>query len=271
MKVYNAFHVDDQTCEDAKNVDLPPLDVTNMSKDIFLTLDVPPDDIPNEVMQMAKRKLEHVDMQDLLKLLHASKEPILSKASCKYIIDAAEKATAIKGWTKDRHLQAPTCDIPTFDLDNEVVHWLKDAMRICLFPLLAKAFPKAMNIDHEKLRIQDMFVVRYDADNENGRQGFKYLKPHEDESVISLTIALNDMTDYDGGGLFIASTGDLLNGDAGTVLGFAGKIVHGGYPVERGTRWILTVFLYINENSSGNENGYVLDRIESMVEQKGSS
>ena len=73
------------------------------------------------------------------------------------------------------------------------------------------------------------------------------------------------MADYARGGLFIASTGDLLNGDAGTVLGFAGKIVHGGYPVERGTRWILTVFLYIDENSSSKENGYVLDQFESMV------
>ena len=130
-----------------------------MSEDIFLTLDVPPNAIPEEVMQMAKRKSEYVDVQNLSKLLHASKEPVLSKVACKYIIDAAEKATAIKGRTKDRHVQAPTCDIPAFDLENEVIHWLKDAMRNCLFPLLAKAFPKAMDIDHEKLRIQDMFVV----------------------------------------------------------------------------------------------------------------
>ena len=55
--------------------------------------------------------------------------------------------------------------------------------------------------------------------------------------MISLTIALNDRTEYDEGGLWIAATGDVLNGDAGTVLCFAGELVHGGFPVRRGTRW----------------------------------
>ena len=37
-----------------------------------------------------------------------------------------------------------------------------------------------------------MFVVRYDGNDEDG-PGFNHLKPHEDESIISLnTIALND-------------------------------------------------------------------------------
>jgi hypothetical protein len=39
--------------------------------------------------------------------------------------------------------------------------------------------------------------------------------------------------------LWIASTGDVLNGDAGTVLCFAGEITHGGYPIRAGTRWIM--------------------------------
>lgn len=117
-----------------------------------------------------------------------------------------------------------------------------------------------------KLRIQDLFVVRYDRDDD--KPGFSSLRPHEDESIISLTIALNDMSNYEGGGLFIASTGDLLNGDAGTVLTFAGELVHGGYPVTKGTRWILTVFLYLDDNVSGKDPGYILKSIDSIVTDK---
>ena len=139
-------------------------------------------------------------------------------------------------------------------------------MQEVLFPLLAKSFPCEIGVKANKLRIQDLFVVRYDGDgSEENRPGFASLRPHEDESIISLTIALNDMSDYEGGGLFIASTGDLLNGDSGTVLTFAGELVHGGYPVTKGTRWILTVFLYLDDNLSGKDPGYTLESIEESV------
>ena len=123
-------------------------------------------------------------------------------------------------------------------------------MKDALLPLLAKTVAPELDIDPNNLHIQDCFIVRYDGSTDTG-PGFDSLRPHEDESLLSVTIALNDPTEYDGGGLYIHSTGDLLNGDAGTVLCFAGQLVHGGYPVTRGTRWILTVFLYVDANESG--------------------
>ena len=289
LKVFNAFYnendaiiMDDQSSSknendnhndsDRNSILQPPLERNDAKdKDIFLSLDFPHNAIPDQIIQMAKKHSENVPLEGLSHLLHASKEPILSKQACEYLINAAETAVTKKGWTKDRHVQAPTCDIPTFELEPQAVLWLKDAMNRVLFPLLSAAFPKGIGLNSELLQIQDMFVVRYDGgeDEEDGVKpeapGFNQLKPHEDESIISLTIALNDMKDYDGGGLFIASTGDLLNGDAGTVLGFAGGLLHGGYPVQKGTRFILTVFLYVDENSSGLENGYVLKAIDERV------
>jgi len=52
-------------------------------------------------------------------------------------------------------------------------------------------------------------------------------------SIGGAAIALNDRAEYEDGGLWIAATGDVLNGDAGTVLCFAGQIMHGGFPVRR--------------------------------------
>jgi len=45
---------------------------------------------------------------------------------------------------------------------------------------------------------------------------------------------------------------------------FAGGLVHGGYPVTRGTRWILTVFLYVNANESGEDPGYTLRALDKL-------
>ena len=276
LKVYNAFHGETETInncdsDDSSDTITPtPLDLGGIDRDVFLTLDVPPSAVPASILTLAKKHSGIESPQELAKLLHASKEPIFSREACKYIIDCAQKKAGETGWTKDRHVQAPTCDIPTFALDPPIQQWLRNAIVHQLFPILASAFPSEIRIDPQLLRIQDMFVVRYDGNDEDG-PGFNHLKPHEDESIISLTIALNDMKEYEGGVLFIPCTEDLLNGDAGTVLAFAGQIVHGGFPVKKGSRWILTIFVYIDENLSGKRKGYILDSIDerlSMLSRK---
>jgi len=123
-------------------------------------------------------------------------------------------------------------------------------------------FPRAVP-DPSVLRCQDCFIVRYDADTSTGA-GFASLRAHQDESLISITVALNDRSCYDDGGLWIASTGDVLNGDAGTVLCFAGEITHGGFPVAIGTRWIMTMFLHIDANASGESPGYMVRELDGL-------
>ena len=231
--------------------------------DLFLSLDVPEGAIPVSVTNW---KDSAIPPNQRRRLIHASTVPILNKEACQYLIGAAQETATKRGWTKDRHVQAPTCDIPVFDLPVDVQRWFRQVMQGVLFPILCQVVAPELKISQDQLHIQDCFVVRYDGDEENG-PGFASLKPHEDESLLSLTIALNDMTDYDDGGLFIQSTGDLLNGDAGTVLCFAGGLVHAGYPVSRGTRWILTVFLYVDSNESGRKPGYTLEALQEEIQR----
>jgi hypothetical protein len=255
LQVWNAFHD-----EINKDIDIP-LEIpalkrpfTDNTDEIFLSLEVPqvPDPIRLWKGQMPpdERKL----------LLHASREPILSREACQYLINAANQVAETRGWTKNRHVQAPTCDIPAHDLPPPAQAWIRQAFYNVLFPLIQEAFGEQLELNN--LCIQDCFVVRYDGEEDTHGPGFAHLKPHEDESLISLTIALNDMDEYEGGGLYIASTKDLLNGPAGTVLCFAGGLVHGGFPVKKGTRWILTAFLYCDANRSGKPTGYTLDNLE---------
>ena len=246
VKVWDVFHSDD-TQSTACGATLQPLQMPT-SNNIFLSINVP--DVPTSV-QMWRGSCPPLERTTLV---HASREPILSRAACKFLIDEAILVAKKRGWTTDRHKQAPTCDIPAHDLTPDAQVWIRQAFHNVLFPLISSAFIN--QLDLKDLRIQDCFVVRYDGNNSG--PGFAALKPHEDESLISLTIALNDMHEYEGGGLFIKSTGDLLNGDAGTIMCFTGGLLHGGYPVSEGTRWILTAFLYPDSNQSGRPPGYTL-------------
>ncbi|CAB9506580.1 P4Hc [Seminavis robusta] len=270
VKVYDTFQGEaeflEETSSTGNSVVPQPLEIkpTVAGKpDLILSLDVPREAIPLAI----KRWKGKIPPEDRCRLIHASTEPILSRDACQYLIQSALETVKHRGWTKDRHVQAPTCDIPVFDLPVAAKQWCRHAMKQSLLPLLATTVAPELDIDPNDLHIQDCFIVRYDGGGEESGPGFDSLRPHEDESLLSLTIALNDQSEYNGGGLYIHSTGDLLNGDAGTVLCFAGQLVHGGYPVVQGTRWILTVFLYVDANESGKPVGYTLDALQALQQK----
>ena len=279
-RVYRAFHGDGGSAEEIDGVEeekeeppaapLDGADLLRRNPDLLVPFDVPAESVPASVRDAAGGEKGGAPASSLTRLVYASAEPVLSADACRFVVRAAERAAVRRGgYTTDRHVHAPTCDVPAFELDGAAQGWIRSATRKSLLPLIALSFPPEMGVAEEGLRVQDCFVVRYDGSEEDpsgrggevGSGGFSSLRPHEDESLISLTVALNDMSEYEDGGLFIAATGDLLNGDAGTAMCFAGGLVHGGYPVQRGTRWILTLFLYVDRNASGRIPGYVLEKI----------
>ena len=69
---------------------------------------------------------------------------------------------------------------------------------------------------------------------------------HQDDSHLSLTIALNDLSEYDGGGTCFAEHGmRVVRPDVGRVVAFPGEMRHGGAPVTRGVRYIIAAFLWV--------------------------
>ena len=282
-RVHDAFHGDlsgdkEDDREATAHVKVPddmqiPATDDSDADPLFFLLGVSPDKVPANILQLSGAT---VTTPSLTRIVCASKRPILSGEACRFLIQSAQEAAAQRGgYTTDRHVHAPTCDIPVFELASPAVRWIRHGFERVLFPLVASTMPTELGLSADSLRIQDCFIVRYDGEEDvqdqrsnDGRPGFSSLRPHEDESLVSLTIALNDMSEFEGGGLFVASTGDLLNGDAGTILCFAGGLVHGGYPVTKGTRWILTVFLYIDKNLSGLEPGYTISAIREGAKVK---
>ena len=206
-----------------------------------------------------------LDRSTGLSLVHASRVPIIDPAECAWAIETAEAhAAANGGWMCDRHASAPTTDMAVKDIPP-LLEWFNEKLETTLFPMLAGRFPDFIK-DPDDIRVHDAFIVRYDA------SGQRSLAVHQDESTFSFTIALNDRSEYEGGGTFfegIRSSGSdedylplALNADAGGVVCFGGKRRHGGEAITSGTRYIIPLFVYLDANKSGNPQGYAVSSIQ---------
>jgi len=169
--------------------------------------------------------------------------PILSSEECAQAIQWAESAAESRagGWTTSRHYAVPTTDIPIHEVPP-LLEWFKGVLESRLRPLLAMQFGEdEVGIGGSGVFIHDAFVVRYDASG-----GQNHLPLHRDQSTHSFTIALNSLSDYDGGGTYIASIKRAVRPSKGGALSFRGdELLHGGDPVVSGRRYIIVAFCYV--------------------------
>ena len=118
--------------------------------------------------------------------------PLFTPSECAEAIQFAEDhAAAHGGWTTTRHHAVPTTDVPLHEIPT-LLRWFNDALASRLSPMLSAVF----RVSRQRIRVHDAFLVRYDA----GRQA--HLPLHTDESMLSLTVVLND--GFVGGGTFFA-------------------------------------------------------------------
>ena len=92
----------------------------------------------------------------------------------------------------------------------------------------------------------DAFVVRYDAAAQRS------LPLHQDDSHLSLTIALNADDEFDGGGTGFADVHGgsrasplVVRPRLGHAVAFPGGLWHGGEPITRGRRYVIAAFLWV--------------------------
>ena len=89
---------------------------------------------------------------------------------------------------------------------------------------------------------------------------------HSDQSILSFTIALNDPAEYEGGGTWFRALGKAVDAPAaGHAVLFPGKVLHGGQPITRGTRYIIVLFMgYETNRLTGRGDGYVLEKYKAL-------
>ena len=171
-------------------------------------------------------------------LIHKTKNSVISKEECERIIGEAEYVASLSEWTKNRHGNYPTTDLPLVELP-ETLKFLRVALVERIYPMLQAQFGVFLP-DPSKLRLADGFVVKYDAQG-----GQRELKPHRDGSVVSFNIALNPASEFEGGGTWFASLDDAIRIDQGQIVSHSSALLHGGYGITSGKRYILVGFVIL--------------------------
>ena len=165
--------------------------------------------------------------------------PFLTPEECADWISLAEAAAAARGgWTTARHYAVPTTDLPVHEIPTLLPLW-NAFLSSSLGPFLHACFPTTVRFGGSNVRVHDAFVVRYDADAQ------RFLPAHVDQSEISVTLALNALGEYEGGGTtFPDPLRVTARPDIGGVVAFGGDLRHAGAPVTRGVRYIVAAFLF---------------------------
>ena len=162
-------------------------------------------------------------------------ENILDAQECKHIVSLIEKRTQGREWTTSRHYSIPTTDIPVYQIP-ELLPWFNTQLECIVFPAMMHQFdiPKT-----DRLRILDAFFVKYNGCASNNR-----LPLHNDQSDYSLTIAMNSLEEYEGGGTYFNFVDETVKTDIGGIISFAGHLLHAGETVTKGRRYIIVAFIY---------------------------
>ena len=171
-------------------------------------------------------------------LIHKTKKQVFTKKECDDIVAEAEYVASMSEWTKNRHGNYPTTDLPLVDLP-ETLKFLRWALVERIYPMLQAQYGMFLP-DPTKLRLADGFVVKYDAAG-----GQRELKPHRDGSVLSFNIALNPASEFEGGGTWFASLDDAIKIDQGEMVTHSSALLHGGHGITSGKRYILVGFVIL--------------------------
>ena len=184
-----------------------------------------------------------------------TRHDILTKQECDNIIaiaDAHVQTTKGGEWGTVRESSVKTTDIAVEDIPA-LIPWLHMLMDNRLQPMLRACFPllgdgSDLGSRGHRVRIHDAFIVRYDAKKDMSLS----LPEHSDTSAMSFTVALND--DFEGGGTWfecLDASVSVVKAPTGHATAFAGPCRHAGYPITKGTRYILVLFLYVHEFQYG--------------------
>ena len=155
--------------------------------------------------------------------------PLFTEKFCKEIIELAEKGN----WITDRHEFYPTTDQTMESLGMQDIY--QRVLEQFVYPIWIWYWE--LQGDTWKTLKSENFIAKYDTVNQGS------LDLHHDDSVITLNVRLND--EFKGGGTYLPKYKTTVQPHKiGNAMSHPGTIthLHGGRPVERGTRYILVSF-----------------------------
>jgi hypothetical protein len=169
--------------------------------------------------------------------------PFFKPEFCDFLVEIAEKNGNWSGGVNskgkvDKRIGAVE-NYPTQD-----IHMNQIGLEIFWKDIVNRHFKKIMAFIY-RYTTKDYniaFVAKYDAENSSGQTK---LDPHHDASVYTTNIALNDSTEYEGGGVFFHSKNlKFLNKNKGYLTLHPGRVTHyhEAIQITKGKRYILVSF-----------------------------
>jgi hypothetical protein len=156
---------------------------------------------------------------------------IYCSSVCKWIINESETyAENNGGWTKTRHANYPTTDLPVKFISS-ISNFVFGSIQM----IIDKINTSYCLNNEIPIKFRDVFVVKYKHDEQN------FLEMHSDGSIISFNILLSEQNDFEGGGTCF-DDGLVIKSEQGDLIIHNGKIKHSGLPITQGTRYLLVGF-----------------------------
>lgn len=193
------------------------------------------DDVSSSIREERKqisREIKNIDDESRFNSVRKI-EKFITAEMCEWLIYEAELyAMQIGGWTKTRHKNYPTTDLPVKNM-SRIVAPLMNLVVGNIFPIIAETF----GLNRYLLNVVDLFVVKYDSEFQS------YLDFHKDGSIISFNILLND--DFEGGGTIVRhKSGEALyESEKRDLFIHCGKVLHSGRKITSGRRYIIVGFI----------------------------
>ena len=167
-----------------------------------------------------------------------------TKQRCHDILSKVKNFGVKHGWTTKRHRSYATTDIPSHMIDYELDEYLRELLYDTLYPKMVEKykFNERFNVnlnngEYFEIGVRDLFFVKYDLLKQNE------LKLHRDGSLVSFNILLNDKCEFEGGGTYFEHLDKVYEIEKGDCVIHSGKVLHAGYPILSGERYILVGFL----------------------------
>jgi hypothetical protein len=159
-------------------------------------------------------------------------QQIYTNDICRWIINECENyAIQNGGWTKNRHNNYPTTDLP-IDKVKTIFYFIIESLKT-----ISLKIKQSYNLNDEiKINFVDVFVVKYKFNEQS------YLEIHKDGSFLSFNILLSNPNDFEGGGTYF-DDGLIMTPEQGDLILHSSKMNHSGLPITKGTRYLLVGFV----------------------------
>lgn len=175
-------------------------------------------------------------------LARVSRGPLLSAADCASIIAEAEAVDAWESSPRSAYYARQAGCLTPLSALPKALETLSPFLASRLFPAIRQAFPCGCGA--ASLRVSGARLVKYNATASQTQLGM-----HRDGPLVTATVALNGLDEYDGGGTLIEALaggrdGGVQRVDRGHVVLHPGAVRHGGQPITRGLRYVLVFFIF---------------------------